>query len=157
MSPSAIITLAAEVQLLAAQLSEKSEIRLHVLQTARALIAAHECLCAVSIAREEQPASLPSKRAAPSEASSSSSDDSSSSSSSSTSTSTSRISNVDPDHLAQEAIQNGDYSMQMTADIIERLPLPQRRVGISGASQWANNTFGGGLMQLRTGHTRMFF
>eukprot|EP00971_Amphidinium_carterae_P000282 5851-Amphidinium_carterae.1 len=36
---------------------------------------------------------------------------------------------VTPAH-AQEATQNGDYSMQMTADIIATLPLLQRRVGI---------------------------
>eukprot|EP00971_Amphidinium_carterae_P079745 1577810-Amphidinium_carterae.3 len=127
MSPSAIITLAAEVQLLAAQLSEKSDIRLHVLRVARALIAAHDCLHVndVSIAGD-QTLSSPGTWAEPSDTSSSDSSEDTSSSSS-----TSICSSIaDPERLAQEAMQNGDFSMQMAPDIIGNLLLTQRRIGI---------------------------
>eukprot|EP00971_Amphidinium_carterae_P224625 4456226-Amphidinium_carterae.1 len=140
MSPSAIITLAAEVQLLAAQLSEKSELRHHVLQTVRALIDAHDCLHEVSFAGDDQPINVPTHSAAPVDTSTSDSNDSSSTDSSSSSTSSS--SNVDPDHLAQLAIQNGDYSMQMAAHIIEKISLPQRRVGVRCLAMGKSHTQG---------------
>eukprot|EP00971_Amphidinium_carterae_P009380 185351-Amphidinium_carterae.1 len=122
MSPSAIITLAAEVQLLAAQLSEKSDVRLHVLRVARALIAAHDCLRinTVTVAGEQM-ISSPGARA-PSVTSRVDTSDDSSSSSSNISF---RGNNAGPDRLAQDAIHNRDFSMQMASDIISRLPLTQ--------------------------------
>eukprot|EP00971_Amphidinium_carterae_P174703 3462832-Amphidinium_carterae.1 len=122
LSTSAIITLAAEVQILAIQLSEKSEDRLHVLRVARALIDAHDMPFS-HVGAGARLSCLPGTHA-PSTAIGTQSDDSSSAKHQP------RCSRVDPNQMARDAIQRRDISMQMASDIIHRLPIKQRRIGI---------------------------
>eukprot|EP00971_Amphidinium_carterae_P000737 14394-Amphidinium_carterae.1 len=123
MTTSAIITLAAEVQLLAIQLSEKSDDRIHVLRVARALIDAHD-LPFSSVDAGTCLSCSPGTKA-PSTAIAAEQSDASSSAKHH-----SRCSRVDSDTMARDAIQSGDISMQTASDIIHSLPIKQRRIGI---------------------------